>query len=398
LVLLEKLTIEDIDLRGKRVLIRTDFNVPLGSGGEIEDDFRIRCALPTIQYCLSHDGIPILMSHLGRPKGKVVEKMKLGAVAKRLSELLGRPVKKLDNCVGHDVRRAIANLSKGDVVLLENLRFHPGEEENSASFSRELAVLGDIYVNDAFSASHRRHASMVGVPRLFSQAVVGLLLRREIEHLSKVIVSPEHPFVAIVGGSKISTKVPLIKSLLQKVDKLIVGGGMAYTFLRALGAPVGESLVEEDMVNVAKDILIMGIAQHIPILYPIDHVVVSVSSDDDGVRVVHQNGISDGFRAVDIGPLTIAKFVDTIKDAKTILWNGPLGICEIEKFATGTNVIARTLAGSSGTTIVGGGDSAAFFVKTGLLDRVTHVSTGGAACLEFLSGKELPGISILADR
>jgi phosphoglycerate kinase len=395
--LFQKLSIEDVDTRGKRVLVRADFNVPL-DGERIVDDLRIVRTLPTIEHIIRHDGCVILMSHMGRPGGKVVENLRLTPVGKRLEELLGRKVKKLDDCIGAEVKTEVGNMNRGDVVLLENLRFHKEEEENNPIFARELAILGDLYVNDAFSASHRKHASTYGVPRLFPQAAAGLLLKQEVECLDGILKNPARPFVAILGGAKISTKIPLIRNLLDVVDMLIIGGGMAYTFLKALGRPVGKSIVENGMIQAAKDILIKGIANEVPILYPIDHIIVPAISEDAEIKVVHQDGILPDWIGVDIGPLTLSKFIDAVKDARTIFWNGPLGVTEVSKFATGTEVVARTLAESSATTVIGGGDSAAFVQKAGLFDKMTHVSTGGGASLEYLGGKELPALSILTDQ
>ncbi|MDI6704228.1 MAG: phosphoglycerate kinase [bacterium] len=393
----KKLTLEDLDVKGKRVLVRVDFNIPLDTKGEITDDLRITTALPTIRYISDNHGKAILMSHLGRPKGKVQDDKRLTPVSKRLSRLLGKEVKKMPDCVGAEVKEAIFKMKEGDIILLENLRFHIEEEKNDPTFSKELASLGDLYVNDAFAVSHRKHASTFGVPRLFPQAAAGFLLKQEVEYLDRVN-NPDRPFVAIIGGAKVSTKVPIIKNLLKKVDTLIIGGGMAYTFLKALGRPIGHSLVEDDMVDVAKDILIMSIADEVPILYPIDHLIATSMSTDAQTKIVHRGGILEDWYGVDVGPLTIKKFIDCLKGAKTILWNGPLGICEIDRFSKGTRELANFIAASNALSIVGGGDSSAFVIKEGLFDKMTHVSTGGGACLQFLAGEELPGISILTDK
>ncbi len=393
---MDKLSIDDLDLKGKRILIRVDFNVPLEKG-KVTDDTRIRASLPTIKRVLEQGGKAILISHLGRPEGKVREELSLSPVAERLGRLLKRRIKKLDDCIGKEVKEAVRNLRDGEVILLENLRFHREEEENDPGFAEELASLGDVFINDAFGTAHRAHASTVGVTK-FLPSACGYLLRKEIEYLGKVLSNPERPFIVILGGAKVSTKIGVIKNLLGKADIFIFGGGMAYTFFKARGVETGRSLVEEDKIDLAKEILIEAISKGIPILLPIDHVVADRIAADAKVEIVQRLGIPPDWQAVDIGPATIAKFGHAINKGRTILWNGPMGIFEIEPFSKGTFAIAKLLAESKAITVIGGGDSVAAIAKAGLTDRMSHVSTGGGASLEFLEGKELPGVTALTDK
>lgn len=383
-----------MDLRGKKVLIRADFSVPLDNRGGIIDDTRLRATLPTIEYVIAHQGKAILISHLGRPSGKVIEDLRLDPVAKRLGELLGRPVAKLNDCVGEEVLRVISEMEDGDIVLLENLRFHPGEEANDEDFARQLARLGDLFINDAFGTAHRAHASTVGVTK-FLPSAAGFLLKKEVDYLDRVLGGLARPFVAILGGAKISTKIEVIKNLLDHADILIIGGGMSYTFLRVQGIEVGKSLVEEGQIKLVEEILDKARHKEVPIMLPVDHVVADRVSSDAMTRVVDQREIPPDWRAVDIGPASIEEFARPIRKAKTIIWYGPLGIFEIEPFNRGTFAVAELLAKSSALTIVGGGDSVAAVSKAGVADRMTWVSTGGGASLKYMAGRKLPAIEAL---
>ena len=399
-----KLTVRDLELGGKRVLMRVDFNVPL-EGGKVRDDTRIRAALPTINYVLEKGGRLILMSHLGRPKGKVVPELSLKPVAERLSELLGKPVKMAPDCVGPEVERMVGELREGEVLLLENLRFHPEEEKNDPEFSKKLAALGDLYVNDAFGTAHRAHASTEGVTHYFSQCAAGFLMEKELKFLGMVLESPERPFVAILGGAKVSDKIGVIRNLLDKVDSLLLGGGMAYTFFKAKGWEVGRSLLEEDKVGLASELMEEADRKGVKLLLPVDNVVTDFL-DFEGRRfgrtqVVPSDGIPSDWEGVDIGPRTAEAFREEVLRAKAVFWNGPMGVFEIDEFAKGTEEVAKALAEATrkGTiTVVGGGDSAAAVKKAGLEDEVSHVSTGGGASLEFVEGKELPGVRALTDK
>jgi phosphoglycerate kinase len=388
-----KKTVRDIAVKGKRVLVRVDFNVPL-ENGEVADDTRIRAALPTIQYLLEQGAAVILMSHLGRPKGKVQDELRLDPVARRLSQLLGRDVGKLDDCVGPETLRAAKSLEPGQVLLLENLRFHPEEEENDPDFARQLASLADVYVNDAFGTAHRAHASTAGVTAHLP-AVAGLLLERELEVLGTVLAHPARPFVAILGGAKVSSKIGVIRSLLTKVDLLLVGGGMANTFLKAQGHEVGESLAEDDRLMMAREILEQAGEK---LVLPVDVVVADAFAEDANVQTVGVDQVPAGWRILDIGPRTVSLFDEKLASAATVVWNGPMGVFEFPRFAAGTIALASTLAGTAATTIVGGGDSIAALRRAGLADKMTHVSTGGGASLEFLEGKTLPGVAALQDK
>jgi phosphoglycerate kinase len=387
-----KKTVRDIDLQGKRVLLRVDFNVPL-QAGVITDDRRIKAALPTIDYLLDKDAIVIAMSHLGRPKGKVVEELRLTPVAARLADLLGRPVTKLDDCVGEAVEQAVAAAQPGDVILLENVRFHAGETSNDPEFARQLAVLADVYVNDAFGAAHRAQASVVGVAD-HMPAVAGFLMEKELAALGEALENPAHPFVAILGGAKISGKIEVVDNLLPRVEQLLIGGGMANTFFKAQGYPVGDSLVEDDALEIAQKALAQGGDK---LRLPVDVVVARAFEADAESKVVPANQVSNGWRVMDIGPETLKRFEAALRTARTVVWNGPMGVFEFEKFAQGTYALARLLAETDATTVIGGGDSAAAIEQAGLAEKMSHISTGGGASLEFLAGKTLPGVAALDD-
>lgn len=392
-----KKTVRDIDAAGKRVLVRVDFNVPLDKNGRVSDDTRIVEALPTINYLVEQSAKVILISHLGRPKGKIDEKYKMDPVAKRLSELLGRTVAKVDECVGAAPREAIERMRDGDVILLENVRFHPEEEKNDERFARQLADLADIYVNDAFGTAHRAHASTSGVSE-FLPAVAGFLMEKELDILGRLLIHPEKPFVAIIGGAKVSDKIAVISNLLDKVDTMIIGGGMSNTFLKAQGCDVGKSLLETDKIDLAKSLIAEAKAKGIKLLLPVDVVVAPGAAPDAEQKTVPANQIPPDWMALDIGQETVELFTEAMKSASTIVWNGPMGVFEMAPFAKGTDAIALAMAESKATTIVGGGDSASAVKKAGLADRITHISTGGGASLEFLEGKVLPGVAVLLDK
>lgn len=391
-----KLSVEDLDLKDKRVLMRADFNVPLKEG-KITDDTRIKAALPTVRYILEKGASLILMSHLGRPKGRVVEEMRLDPVARRLEELLGRKVLKLDDCVGEKVKKQVEEMKPGEVILLENVRFHKEETDNDPQFSRELASLGDVFVNDAFGTAHRAHASTVGVAK-FLPAAAGFLMKKELEVLGELLTKPETPFVAILGGAKVSDKIGVLRSLLKRCQDILIGGGMAYTFLRAKGIPTGKSLCEEDKIDEARRIMEEASSQGCKIFLPVDHIVASKPEKEVQTKEVAQDKIPSDWIALDIGPKTVQLFKEAIQRARTIFWNGPMGMFEIDDFAKGTEAIARMLAESSATTVVGGGDSVAALRKMGLEKKMSHVSTGGGASLEFLEGKTLPGVEALSEK
>lgn len=395
--MINKKTVKDIDLNGKRVIMRVDFNVPLDNEGNITDDTRIRAALPTIEYVLSKNTKLILMSHLGRPKGQVKEELRMTPVGKRLSELLGKEVIVTKDAIGEETEKIVSGMQTGDVVLLENLRFHKEEEENDPEFAKKLASYADIYVNDAFGTAHRAHASTEGITK-YLPAVAGFLMEKEINFLGKLLYQPDKPYIAIIGGAKVSTKIGVLEKLLEKVDTLIIGGGMCYTFLKAKGFEVGKSLVETDKVNLAFELIKKADEKGVNFMLPIDHLVVEEVSENSRPRTVDTNSIPQDMIGVDIGPKTIKAYKKEIKKGKTIFWNGPMGVFEIDKFARGTTQIAKALASSKGTTVVGGGDSVAAVNKIGVADKITHVSTGGGASLEFLEGKELPGIVALLDK
>ena len=396
-----KLSIKDLDLRGKRVFIRVDFNVPL-EHGTVSDDTRIRASIPTIQYALDRGASAIVLaSHLGRPKGQPNPKYSLKPVSARLGELLGHPVVFADDCVGEPARAAIDKAQKAGngVVLLENLRFHAEEEQNDPGFAKQLASLADLYVNDAFGAAHRAHASVDAIVAYMPKAAAGLLMERELEYLGRVLQAPERPLVAILGGAKVSDKLEVIQNFLGKVDKLIIGGAMAYTFFKANGVPVGRSLVEDDKLAAARDIEAKANSRGLQLGLPSDHVVTDKIEAGAPRETLKVGDAAIGSRmGVDIGPDTVRAYSAMLMDAKTVVWNGPMGVFEIPEFAEGTNAIARAVAAVKGTTIVGGGDSISAVHRAGVADRITHISTGGGASLEFLGGRKLPGVEALTDK
>ncbi|MBN1834808.1 MAG: phosphoglycerate kinase [Spirochaetales bacterium] len=392
-----KKTVRDVDLRGKKVLVRVDFNVPLKEG-RITDDTRIRASVPTMRYVLEQEGTRlILMSHLGRPKGKPSPELSLKPAAERLSELLGRPVRMGTDCIGSEVEKQAAGLGAGEVLLLENLRFHKEEEANDPAFAAGLAKLGDIYVNDAFGSAHRAHASTEGVARIIP-GVAGLLMEKEIRFLGGLLESPEKPFVAIIGGAKVSTKIAVLESLLERVSSLIIGGGMAYTFLKARGLEIGKSLVEDEFLDTARRLLAKAEEKQVAVLLPVDHKVAGEFSESAKAEYVDGESIPAGKIGMDIGARTLEIYRKAVAEARTIVWNGPLGVFEFPEFAKGTLEIAKAVADNSGTTVVGGGDSVAAVKQFKLDDKISHVSTGGGASLEFLEGKQLPGVVALEDR
>ena len=395
---MNKKTVKDIDVNGKKVLVRCDFNVPIDSEtGKITDNRRIRAALSTIQYLLDHNAKVILCSHLGRPKGEFNLKYSLKPVAEELSKLLNKDVKLAKDVIGESAKELTSNMKEGDIVLLENVRFHKEEEQNDPEYSKALASMAEIYVNDAFGTAHRAHSSTTGVAD-YLPAVSGFLIEKELEFLGGALENPKHPFVAILGGAKVSDKIGVIENLLDKVDTLIIGGGMAYTFYKAQGHHIGTSICEEDKLDLAKSILEKAQEKGVKLLLPVDNHVSSEYSNNGEEKMVDSTEIPDGFMGLDIGPKTIEKFEEAVKDAKTVVWNGPLGVCEFDKFATGTKAVATMLSKIEATTIIGGGDSAAAIEKLGLADKMTHISTGGGASLEFLEGKTLPGIACLQDK
>lgn len=397
---MHKLTIDNLELKGKRVLMRVDFNVPLDENKNVTDDTRIRASLPSIQKVIKDGGKLILMSHLGRPKGKKDPRYSLEPVANRLSELLGKEVKFASDCIGEEVKKMVDSLNEGDVLLLENLRFYAEEEKNDENFARQLASLGDLYINDAFGSAHRAHASTEGVTKFFKQNAAGYLMQKELEYLSKAVGNPERPYTAILGGAKISGKIDVIQNLMNKVDNLLIGGGMAFTFFKAMGLEIGKSLLEEDRIEMAKQILDEAKSKNINLILPVDVVIADSFSNDAKSEVVDINSIKSDWQGLDIGPKTIELFKTYIEKSKTVVWNGPMGVFEFDNFAKGTFEIAKILADVTQkgvVTIVGGGDSAAAIAKAGLEDKVSHVSTGGGASLEFLEGKVLPGVAALTD-
>ena len=397
--MLNKKTVEDIDVNGKRVLVRCDFNVPLDENGNITDDTRIVGALPTIEYLIKNGAKVILCSHLGKPKGEPKPELSLAPVAKALSEKLGKPVVFAnDDCVvGEKAKKAVAEMKDGDVVLLENTRYRAEETKNIDEFSEELASLADVFVNDAFGTAHRAHCSNVGVTKYLPVAACGYLIQKEIQFLGNALNNPVRPLVAILGGSKVSSKISVINNLLEKVDTLIIGGGMAYTFMKAKGLSIGTSLLEEDFIGYAKDMMKKAEEKGVKLLIPVDSVEASEYSNDAEIKLA-EGGIDDGFMGLDIGPKSIALFSDALKSAKTVVWNGPMGVFEMPNFAKGTNAIAKVLAELDATTVIGGGDSVAAVNKAGLADKMSHISTGGGASLEFLEGKDLPGIVAINDK
>ncbi|OQY28480.1 MAG: phosphoglycerate kinase [Candidatus Cloacimonetes bacterium 4572_55] len=394
-----KLTIDDLQLQGKRVLMRVDFNVPLTKKLRISDDLRIRAALPSIKKVIDDKGRLILMSHLGRPKGKPIPEMSLAPVAGRLSELLGRPVKMMRDCIGEEVRKSVVEMRDSDVILLENLRFHKEETKNNADFSRKLAELGDLYINDAFGTAHRAHASTEGVAHGVEHCAAGYLMQKELTYFQQAISHPNRPFVAILGGAKISGKIDVIENLLPKVDAMLIGGGMAFTFYKAMGLEIGDSLLESGKIDMASRLIEQ--TKKFDFHLPMDCVVADRFDNDAETLVVDRDAIPAGWAGLDVGPRTIAEFEKKIMTAKTIVWNGPLGVFEMPNFAKGTLAIAEAMAKATdrgAVTIIGGGDSAAAVKKAGLADRMSHISTGGGASLKFLEGKELPGVAALTDK
>ena len=394
---LNKKTIEDINVKGKKVFVRCDFNVPLDENQNITDDTRIVKALPTIKYLIENGAKVILASHLGRPKGERKEEFSLKPVAERLSELLGFEVKMADDVIGDSVNNLANSLQDGDVMLLENVRFYKEETENDPKFAKSLADLAEIYVNDAFGTAHRAHASTEGIAH-YLPAVCGYLIKNEIEKIDGVISKPQRPFTAIIGGKKVSSKIAVLINLLDKVDNLIIGGGMAFTFFKSLGYEIGDSICEEDKLDVAKEILDKAKEKHVNLLLPIDNVVATEFDEKAEHRVIDSDNIPSHMMGMDIGPKTIEKFNEVIKNSKTVIWNGPMGVFEMPTFAKGTKAVATALAESNAISIIGGGDSVAAVVGMGLADKMTHVSTGGGASLELMEGKELPGIAALQDK
>lgn len=393
---MNKLSISDLDPAGKRVFMRVDFNVPL-AGEKITDDTRIQAALPSIRYVIEKRGRLILASHLGRPKGKPQEKYSLRPVASRLSELLERPVQFAPDCVGPEVERMVAQLQDGDVLLLENLRFHAEEEKNDPGFAKQLAALCDIYINDAFGAAHRAHASTAGIASFVSQAAAGFLMQKELESLGHALTGADKPYVSIVGGAKISDKIELIDNFLNIASSILIGGAMAYTFLRSQGIATGKSLVEENKIELAGSLLAKAKQKRVDIELPVDH-VVAAGLDSSESQIVSVNETPADRMGLDIGPETVAGYSKIIAAAKTIVWNGPMGVFENPKFAAGTFAVARAVADSSAFSIVGGGDSAAAVAQSGMEAKITHISTGGGASLEFLSGQKLPGVEALTEK
>ncbi len=397
--MLNKKTVNDIDVKGKRVLVRCDFNVPV-IDGKITDDNRITAALPTIKKLVSDGGKVILCSHMGKPKGEVKKELSLAPVAKRLSELLGKEVVFAadDNVVGENAKKAVAEMKDGDVILLENTRFRKEETKNEDNFSQELASLADIFVNDAFGTSHRAHCSTVGVTKHIPVSAVGYLMEKEIEYLGNAVNNPVRPFAAILGGAKVADKINVINNLLEKVDILIIGGGMAYTFIKAQGYSVGNSLLDAERIDYAKEMMAKAKEKGVKLLLPVDTVIVKEFKNDTEFKTVPVSEIPDGWEGVDIGEKTRELFADALKNAKTVVWNGPMGVFEFENFAKGTNAVAKALADLDATTIIGGGDSAAAVNQLGYGDKMSHISTGGGASLEFLEGKELPGVAAVNDK
>ena len=395
--MLNKISIKDIDFQGKRVFCRVDFNVPLDDKNQITDDTRINASMPTIRHIINNGGRLILASHLGRPKNGPEAKFSLASVAPCLSQYLGTSVKMAPDCVGPDVKRMVDQMNDGDVLLLENVRFHAGETKNDPEFAKALAANADIYVNNAFGTAHRAHASTEGVTKYLQPSAAGFLLEKEIKYLGLALAYPDHPFVAVIGGAKVSDKIAVIENLLDKVDTLIIGGGMAYTFLQAKGRPTGKSLVEADKISLAKKLIQKAAEKDVNLLLPQDHIVAAEFSPTADHMVCSDANFPADWMALDIGPATIATYTGALRNARMVVWNGPMGVFEFDNFAKGTIAVAETLAESKARSIVGGGDSVAAVKKAGVESKMTHISTGGGASLEFLEGKELPGLAALTD-
>lgn len=393
-----KKTIEDVDVNGKRLFVRCDFNVPLDGEGNITDDKRIRESLPTIKYLLDHNAKVVLSSHLGRPKGEFNMRYSLAPVAKRLSELLNKEVKMAKDVIGDDAKAIAAGLKGGEVMLLENVRFHKEEEKNDPVFAKELASFADIFVNDAFGTAHRAHASTEGISHFVSESVCGYLIQKEISIMGKALADPKRPFVAILGGAKVSDKIGVINNLIEKVDALVIGGGMAYTFMKVLGHQIGTSICEEDKLTLADELMKKAEAKGVKFLIPVDNRIGNKYSADCENKIVDSDEIPDGWMGLDIGPASEKLFSEAIAGAGTVVWNGPMGVSEWEKFASGTRAVATAVANSGAISIIGGGDSAAAIEHLGFADKMTHISTGGGASLEFLEGLTLPGIACLNDK
>jgi 3-phosphoglycerate kinase len=395
---MNKMSIDDIDVKGKRVLVRVDFNVPVDDSGKITDDRRIKAAIPTIKSLADRGAKVILVSHFGRPKGGPDNKYRMDVMGQRLGELMGKPVVKVNDSIGEEPQKAIAALNPGGIVLLENVRFYKEEEANDEAFAKKLAELADLYVNDAFGTAHRAHASTAGVAKFLKPAVAGYLMQKEIDIMGKALSNPEKPFVAILGGAKVADKLGVIKNLLEKVNTLIIGGGMAYTFLKAQGMEIGKSLLDAEKLQYCKDMMAQAKTKGVKILLPVDTVVTDNFKAPTVSKTVAINQMPADMEGVDIGPETIKLFSHEIEGAKTVIWNGPMGVFEVAQFAVGTRSIAEALTKCKGTTIVGGGDSAAAIEKMGFANKVSHVSTGGGASLEFMEGIELPGVAVLTDK
>ena len=394
--MIAKQTIKDIELDGKRVFCRVDFNVPM-ENGEVTDDTRIRAAIPTIEFMVEQGAKVILASHLGRPKGEVNEEMRLTAAGTRLAELLGKNVKKLDSSIGEEVEQAVSDMNNGDIILLENVRFHAGEEKNDSELAKKFAELADVFVNDAFGAAHRAHASTAGIAE-YIPAVSGFLIEKELEVLGKALSNPERPFTAIIGGAKVKDKIGVIDNLLDNVDHLLIGGGLSYTFTKAQGYETGNSLVEEDKIELAQSFIQKAKEKNVKLHLPIDAVVADSFSETANVKTVKIDEIPDGWMGLDIGPETAELYADVINNSKLIIWNGPMGVFEMEPFAAGTKKVALAMAETKAYTVIGGGDSAAAVEKFNVADKMDHVSTGGGASLEFMEGKDLPGVTALNDK
>ncbi|MFC0525521.1 phosphoglycerate kinase [Pontibacillus salicampi] len=392
----EKKTIEDVEVKGKKVFCRVDFNVPMQEG-EVTDDTRIRAAIPTIQYLVDQGAKVILASHLGRPKGEAVEELRLDPVAKRLSDLLDRTVTKTDEAYGSEVDEAVSNMEAGDILLLENVRFYPGEEKNDAELAQQFANLAEVYVNDAFGAAHRAHASTEGIAQHLP-AVAGYLMEKELRILGNALQDPDRPFTAIIGGAKVKDKIGVIDNLIDKVDNLIIGGGLAYTFVKAQGYEIGKSLLEEDKIDLAKEYMQKAEDKGVNFVMPVDVIVGDDFSNDANTQTVDIDSIPADWEAMDIGPKTIEKYSDIVQNSKLVIWNGPMGVFELETFANGTKGVAEALGKTEGYTVIGGGDSAAAVEKFGYSDQMDHMSTGGGASLEFMEGKDLPGVVALNDK